>query len=112
MPLRHLRVPGQPRRRAGVRQQRVDPPDRAHLVVGGRPDPAQPAAQFVHRLQFGVVVVAPAGPAPALEVAVQFPLGAELLAVDAVGVNQRTRRAQCEFRVMTEKHLTHDPLWT
>jgi hypothetical protein len=33
---------------------------------------------------------------------------AQLLAVDPITVDQRTRGAQCELGVMTEKHLTPD----
>jgi len=65
----------------------------------------------VHRRKLGVVVVAPAGRAESVQVLVQRGLVAELLAVDPA-VDQRTRRAQGDLRVMTEKHLTPDPLGT
>src|SRR6202165_5674541 len=109
MPLRHLGMARQPRRRAGVTEQRIDLTDGAHLVVGRCPDPAQPVAQLVHRHQFGVVVVAPAGPAEAVQIRVERGLLTELLAVDPVTVDQRTSGPQCELCVMSKNHLTPDP---
>ncbi len=102
-------MPRQPRRRPGVAQQRVDLADRALLVVGGVPDLAEPLPQPVDRLQLGGVMVAPACPAEAVQVLVQRRQIADLLAVDAVAVDQHTRGPQCELGVMTKNHLTHDP---
>ena len=55
-------------------------------------------------------MVAPTRPAEAVQVLVERGEVGEALAVDPVGVDQHTRRAQCELGVMTEKHLTRDPL--
>ena len=106
---RHLRVPGQPRRRAGVRQQRVDLPHRAHSSSADaqiRPSwrrSSCTASSSASSWSRRPVQPQPRGSRP-------VPAGSRVAHVDAVGVNQRTRRAQCEFRVMTEKHLTMTPL--
>ncbi len=80
------------------------------LVVGGRPDPAEPFAQPKHGLELGLVVVAPAGPAEAVQIAVERVEVSELLTVHPVGVDQHTRSPQGELGVMTENHLTRDLL--
>ena len=55
-------------------------------------------------------MVAPPGPAEPVQVAIQGRQVLELLALHPLAVDQHTRRAQRELGVMTEKHLTHDPL--
>ena len=106
MPFGHLGVPGQPRRRPGVAQQRVDLVDRRSSSSADVPDPAHPFAQPQHCDQLVVVAVAAAGPAPGGQVLVQRLLVGELFAVHPVGVDQHAGRPKCEFRVMTEIHLT------
>ena len=110
MPIRHLRVPGEPRLRLGVAEQRVDLCDGGLFVAGRRPDVAEPLPQAVYRLQLCAVVIAPAGPAEAVQIGVQrFEVG-ELLTVDPVGVDEHTRRPQGQLSVISENHLTHDLL--
>ncbi len=84
----------------------------ALLIVGRRPDPAQPVPQPVHGGQFGIVAVTASGPAVAVQVPVQRSLIGKLFAIDPVTVDQHSGSPQGQLGVMSEKHLTREPLRT
>ena len=56
------------------------------------------------------VPVATPRPPETVEITVQEGDVVEVLAVDAIGVDQDTRSTKCELGVMTEIQLTHDSL--
>ena len=111
MPFGHLGMPGQPRRGTGVGEQCVDLRDGSFVVVGDRPDPAEPLSKPVDLGQFGGITVAAARPAVRVEIAVECGLVGELVAVDPAAVDQDAGGPEGHLGVMREKHLTNDLLW-
>src|SRR6478735_10947250 len=108
MPLRHLGMPRQPRLRLGVAEQRVDLGDGGIFVACGRPDTAEPLAESSHGRELGAVMVAPPGPAEAVQIGVELCKLAEPLTVYPIGIDQDTRGFQGELGVISKNHLTHD----
>jgi hypothetical protein len=93
-----------------VAQQSIHLTDRTLLVAGDRPDLPQPFPQPMDGFEFGGVMVAPPSPAEPVQIGIQRRQVPELLTLHPITVDQHTRGTERELGVMTEKHLTHDPL--
>jgi len=98
-----LVVLDQLRQGARLPEQRVDQPGGGVLVHA--PQPFQPGAQPADRVEFGLVVCAPPGPAPVLDEPVKGSGVRQQFLAAAAGVNEGGGRGQRHLGVMGKNQL-------